>query len=251
MPFPLAHPAAVLPLRRFCPRYLDFPALIIGSLSPDAGYAFGTLNLNLAYYSNNIEYFSHQPLAGTIGFCLPVGLVLVLVFYLVRLPVVRLLPGGFRRAFLPLCQVPVGSPFVIVVSLLLGALTHELLDALTHPEFWLVRYLPVLLAPVFSVGHPRLLVCDVLYTSCTFFGAAWLALVYLRWWAQTAAVAIPRGRQWACALLLGGAVLFIALACRGPHQLIGQFPAGIISVLLLIGFFLASGWLVSRPRSHQ
>ena len=28
MPFTLAHPAAVLPLKRFCPRYLSFPALI-------------------------------------------------------------------------------------------------------------------------------------------------------------------------------------------------------------------------------
>ena len=143
MPFPLAHPAAVLPLRRFCPRHLNFPALIIGSITPDVGYAFGHLKL---------ENFSHRPLAGPFGFCLPVGLLLVLGLYLFRLPVVRLLPARLQRAFLPLCQQPVGSPFLVAVSLLLGAFTHELLDALTHPEDWLVHYLPGLLGPVPGLG---------------------------------------------------------------------------------------------------
>src|SRR5437762_2617545 len=45
MPFPLAHPAAVLPLRRYCPRFLSFPALVIGSIAPDFGYCFGDLNV--------------------------------------------------------------------------------------------------------------------------------------------------------------------------------------------------------------
>jgi hypothetical protein len=72
MPFALAHPAAVLPLRRYCPRQLDFPALLVGSLAPDLGYAF----LPLHVYG-----FSHQFWAGSFGFCLPAGLVLVLIFY--------------------------------------------------------------------------------------------------------------------------------------------------------------------------
>jgi hypothetical protein len=241
MPFPLAHPAAVLPLRRFCPRYLNFPALIVGSLSPDAGYAFGSLHL---------YHFSHRPLAGTFGFCLPVGLVAVLGFYLVRLPVVRLLPECHQRTFLPLCQRPVGSPFLIPISLVLGALTHELLDALTHPEYWLVRYLPVLLAQVPTAGMPGLRVCDVLYTGCTFAGVAWLALVYLRWLGQNTGAAIPQGMRWGCALLLAGAILFLALACRGSNQLITLTTAGILSIVLVIGFFLATGWLVRSPPSE-
>ncbi len=150
MPFPLAHPAAILPLRRYCPRYLSFPALIIGSLSPDVGYFFGHFRLG---------EFSHRLLPGSFGFCLPVGLVLVLVFYIARLPVVGILLSSDRRAFLPLCQRPAGSPFLIVSP-----------------------------------------------------------------------------------------ILFIALASRGAHQLIGIVPAGIITVLLLIGFLLATGKLFSRIR---
>ena len=70
MPFTLAHPAAVLPLRRFCPRFLNFPALVVGSVGPDAGYAFGWLGA---------DQVSHRFL-GSFVFCLPVGLVLVGLF---------------------------------------------------------------------------------------------------------------------------------------------------------------------------
>jgi len=239
MPFPLAHPAAVLPLRRFCPRHLSFPALVIGSLSPDVGYAFGHLDL---------EYFSHRPLVGPFRFCLPVGLVLVLGFYLVRRPVVRLLPGPLQRPFLPLCQQPAAPLIRIAISLLLGAFTHELLDATTHPEAWLVHYLPELLAPVLRTGHLYLRVCDVLYAGCTFSGVAWLALVFLRWWERNAGTAIPRGIQWGGALLLAGVILVLALACRGYNPRIGLFTAATVSVLLTLGFLLAVGWFFDPAR---
>jgi hypothetical protein len=242
MPFPLAHPAAILPLRRYCPRHLSFPALIIGSLSPDVGYCFGNLNAG---------NFSHRFLAGSFGFCLPVGLVLVLVFYIARWPVVGILPSSYRRAFLPLCQRPAGSPFLIVISLLIGAWTHLFLDSFTHPDGWLVEHLPVLQAPVLPVGQHRLMVCEVLYAGCTFAGVAWLAFCYLRWLEKAAGSPVPttRGMKWGCSLLLASSILFIALASRGAHQLIGIVPAGIIAVLLVIGFLLATGRLFSQTRS--
>jgi hypothetical protein len=234
MPFPLAHPAAVLPLRRYCPRYLSFPALIIGSLSPDVGHFSGHFRLG---------EFSHRLLAGSFGFCLPVGLVLVLVFYIARWPVVGILPASYRRAFLPLCQRPAGSPFLIIISLLIGAWTHLFLDSITHPDGWLVEHLPVLQAPVLPVGPHRLMVCEVLYAGFTFAGVAWLAFCYLRWLEKAAGSSVPttRGMKWGCSLLLASSILFVALASRGAHQLIEIVPAGIIAVLLVIVFLLATG----------
>jgi hypothetical protein len=43
MPFPLAHPVAVLPFRRYCPRFFSLPALVAGSLVPDYGHPKATL----------------------------------------------------------------------------------------------------------------------------------------------------------------------------------------------------------------
>jgi len=92
MPFPVAHPAVVSPLRRYCPRYLNFPALVVGSLSSDFGYVFGY---------GHVGWFSHRFWAGSIGFCLPAGLLVVWVFYLVRCPAVQLLPARYRELFRP------------------------------------------------------------------------------------------------------------------------------------------------------
>src|ERR1039458_366285 len=178
MAFPLAHPAAVLPLRRYCPRWLSFPALVIGSLSPDAGYCLGNLG--------GLDWgtFSHGML-GSVAFCLPVGVVLLALFYGLRAPVIRMLPapyqqaflplcwrppgspsavvisrlsGGqalfyglrapvirmlpapYQQAFLPLCWRPLGSPWAVVISLLIGVWTHLLWDSFTHNDGWCVAH---------------------------------------------------------------------------------------------------------------
>jgi hypothetical protein len=75
MPFPLAHPAAVLPLRRV--QALCFPALVLGSLTPDFGYLFADLSR-----------LSHH-LLGSLLFCLPAGL-------LAYLQLIRRTTGSWR-----------------------------------------------------------------------------------------------------------------------------------------------------------
>jgi hypothetical protein len=171
MPFPLAHPAAVVPLRRYCPQWLNFPALVIGSLTPDASYVLG---------ERAGAIFGHN-LPGTVAFCLPVGLVLVALFYGLRARVVSVLPAPYPRAFLPLCQRPVGSLWLVVLSLLIGAWTHLLWDSFTHTDGWCVRHLPVLQCAVFSVGSRTARVCHLLWYGCSFAGVIWLFLVFEKW----------------------------------------------------------------------
>ena len=50
--------------------------------------------------------------------------------------------------------------------------------------------------------------------------------------------------KWGCALLLASSILFLGLACRDPGQLIGIIPGGIFAVLLVLGFLLATGWIL-------
>ena len=144
-----------------------------------------------------------------------------------------------------------GSPFLIVISLLIGVWTHLFLDSITHPDGWLVEHLPVLQSPVLTVGQHRFLVCEVLYAGCTFAGVAWLAFCYLQWLENAAGSPGPgtRGMKWGCSLLLASSVLFIALASRGEHQLMGIVPAGIIAILLVIIFLLATELPFRQTRS--
>jgi hypothetical protein len=127
MPFPLAHPAAVLPFRRWCPRYLDFVALVIGSLVPD-----------LASSINDLEYFSHT-LLGSFVLCLPLGLLTVWLFRQVRDPLIATLPNPHREvalSFRPWRVVPLVQ---VVFSLLLGIWLHIFWDLFTHDHSWIVR----------------------------------------------------------------------------------------------------------------
>ena len=147
MPCTLSHPAAVLTLQRFCPHCLAFPALVIGSMTPDFGYYIHRFGM---------ASFAHT-IPGSFAVCLPSGAFLLLIFYLLRKPVCFILPMPHGEALLQLCStVPrlgLRSFAIIPFSLLLGAWSHILWDSFTHQTDWFV-------------AHP--------VTFCTCFWFSWL-----------------------------------------------------------------------------
>ena len=221
MPFPLAHPAAVLPLRRYSPRWLSFPALVIGSLTPDAGYLFGSLPGGAV---------SHR-LSGSFLFCLPVGIVLMVLFYWLRGPLARLLPEPYQQALMPLCQRPAGPLWAILISLLVGAWTHLLWDSFTHNDGWFVQHLPALQSVVIQAAGRTARVCHLLWYGCSFAGVVWLFLV-LEKWKQTA---VNRGVRVSPKLVVRDAVLvaLLVLPIQLAHHLVGQNKLGLILVAAL------------------
>ena len=120
MPYPFAHPAAVLPLVRPMGRFAAPSALAIGSVLPD-----------LWYFVPFVDRADSHSLAGLAWFCLPVGVAAYALFHLLlKQPLIALLSprlGSFTCAGLP--AVPW---YAVVVSLLVGALTHLAWDGLTH-----------------------------------------------------------------------------------------------------------------------
>jgi hypothetical protein len=234
MPYPLAHPAAVLPLRRCCPRWFNFPALVIGSLCPDAGYYFGPLHL---------EKLSHRFVTGSFEFCLPVGLLLLLLFYSARRAVVERLPSRLRRVFEPLCLRPAGSPLIIAVSLLVGSWTHIFLDSLTHENGWLVEHLPVLQANLVA-GKYHFRVCDLLYAVCTCAGAAYVAVVYLTWleWAAGTFGWIFPGFKPVATLAFAAVTLLLSFANHSTSSRAGLVAIGFLTAALATFFFAVTVW---------
>lgn len=122
MPFPLAHPVAVLPFRRWCPRKFSLVGLIIGSVTPDAGYTLRHLDF---------DYFTHSAL-GSLVFCLPVGWIATLIVFALREPLTGTLPNPHREALLPLCHHHWPRPRIVALSVFIGTWTHILFDRLTH-----------------------------------------------------------------------------------------------------------------------
>lgn len=240
MPFPLAHPAAVLPLRRFCPRGLSFPALIIGSLIPDMGYVFTVVGIEM-------QRVSHQ-LAGVV-FCLPAGLLALWVFHRLCPVAVGFLPEVYRRALLPLCQRPLGSPVAIIVSLLIGTLTHLFLDSFTHKDGWMTEQLEFLQWPLYQSHHRTFRLCHLLWYVCSFTGITWVCLAYQDWLAKTGLSAhVGAGRErLANAALLAAAVMVMT----GSHYLTRHWSANFVeaaaTLLILMLFALKTGTL---PRAR-
>ena len=233
MPFPLAHPAAVLPLRPLCPRRLNFPALVIGSLVPDTGYPFE---------AHHVAEFSHRFVAGAFGYDLPLGYLIWLGFYGGRRLAIGLLPYRYRKALWPMCRPPESFTWMIAVSLLIGTWTHLSLDSITHGDGWMVEHLSVLRHAVPWAGKHWLPVYEVLYNGCTWFGSGWLALCYLDWQEHTfgpSGFGVPAIR-WACAILFATATLALAEACRGGHGGLGLSWAAMLTLLLISAFVAAT-----------
>lgn len=174
MPWTFSHPAAVLPLERFCPRYLSFPGLIVGSLMPDFGYYIG--NFPLARIAHTV--------AGSVFVCLPMGLVLLFLLARLRDPLLFLLPRRHRDV---VGHVLGASPrltlrtlVILSASIVIGAWTHIAWDAFTHDGRWGQARLPWLGDTAWTLGGVDIPVYAVLQHASTLFGALMLVLGYRR-----------------------------------------------------------------------
>ena len=175
MPWTFAHPAAVLPLRRFSgPGRLSFAALVIGSTSPDFLYYIGQFDL---------AAFTHTPL-GVLEICVPAGLLVLSLALWLRHPIAQLLPQPHRDALLDggsaLLHFSLRSFSVAAVSLMLGASTHLLWDAFTHQGRFFVMHLEFLRVPVFVVFNREFRVFNIIQHVSTVLGLTFLFAVYYR-----------------------------------------------------------------------
>lgn len=174
MPGTFSHPLAVLPLRRFTPRPLNFAALVIGSMTPDFGYFIDRFDL---------ARFAHT-LTGSFLACLPTGVAMLILFYLFAKPICYVFPSPHREVLSPLCpsfprQLSVW--LMILLSLLLGAWTHIFWDAFTHLDGWFVERIAFLRAPAFQTGSSTTHVYLALQEGSTLVGFPILAIAYWIW----------------------------------------------------------------------
>lgn len=172
MPWTFAHPAAVLPLRQLCPRWLSLPALVLGSLIPDLGYYVGLVG---------VAGFVHT-LPGLLLVGLPLGLLLLALMTRFNAQATVLLPAPHRQLFRHQLQsAHLGrwrTLATTAASLLLGAATHLLWDSFTHDGRWGVSLWTALNQEIGAIGGRRIHVFNVLQHLSTALGLTALAMVY-------------------------------------------------------------------------
>jgi hypothetical protein len=183
MPFTLAHPAAILPLRGL--RYLRTVPLIIGAMIPDLPY----------YVPARFGLIGPETHSVTASFttCLVLGYAALGCVFLLRRPLTALLSARARWLFLtalaPFSRRPLEWALASV-SIILGVWTHLLWDSFTHTDGWVVRRVAVLSATVTFGGYSGP-VCHVLQYLSSAFGLAAMAVWYWRLPVPPAAPAGP------------------------------------------------------------
>jgi hypothetical protein len=181
MPFTLAHPAAILPLRGL--RYLRTAPLILGAMIPDLPYYLPGGHRLMPDTHSFVGSFTIDLLLGYAG--------LVTVFVL-RVPLTVLLPARARwlclNALAPFRRTHEWA--FAPVAILVGVWTHLLWDSFTHSDGWMVHRVEALSAPV-TIGPYSGQLCHLLQYVSSVFGLVVMAVWYARLRTPRAGVAVP------------------------------------------------------------
>jgi hypothetical protein len=181
--------------------------LVIGSLTPDLGYLFERAH---------VAAWAHSFWSGGVGFCLPVGLVLVWMLRGLEHFALAVVPAR-HEAIRSVLRRPAPTFPVLLISLLIGAWTHILLDSITHTEGWLAQRLGILQWSFPWLDGRSMKVCDLLYYGITFLGVAYLAFCFQQWLENVRdhAPRLTLTSKWAFAFLFSGLLLIMCASGRG------------------------------------
>jgi hypothetical protein len=223
MPFTISHAAAAILMNR---RGLVTSALVIGTMVPD-----------LAYFVH-LEGFNRElghSIRGLFTFCLPVGLIIFLVFQkFVKRPLFALLPPSHQQRLLPYLQgFPLKSwQFIIrsLVSLGVGTLSHLAWDSFTHNRGFIVQNVAALRQVILEIAGTRIYAFSILQHGSTLLGLGALVLWYFQWYRKTpvcpypvpSSLQLPDSTRFSIlGLMAGGVCLLCALAgfYSFPHAL--------------------------------
>jgi hypothetical protein len=238
MPNPIAHPAASVPFARVG---MVLSALVVGSIAPDFGYV---IPLPTSFYM--------YTLPGLFLFDVPVGLILLWLFHaFAKWPLLSLLPVRLQRRLFKYAQGFSFGPFkhflLIVLSLLIGSVTHVIWDSFTHPYGWVVEHFPLFRNPIGGIP-----LYTILQNGGTVLGVGLLAYWFFRW-LPTAAESdqsLPRFSRRVQTIFLGLAVVSLAVVegriiygrlLTGSRFIGGRFllMSILFSIVLVASFFIA------------
>jgi Domain of unknown function (DUF4184) len=252
MPFTLAHPAAILPLRGI--RYLRTAPLVIGALVPDlAYYVPGRIGRHL---------IDNHTFRGSVTTDLAIGYLALALLFVLRRPLTALLSVRARS----LCLAAL-APFsagarewaLAPIAIVIGVWTHLLWDSFTHGDGWVVHRVAALSAPV-SIGPYTGTVYHVLQYLSSVFGLCVLAVWYH---ALPAPAATPAARATAHSsttpilMLVAAAAVLIGSVQATVYFAHTQNVYGTINILLTHGLtwlavlYLVAGIIVTLQESHE
>jgi hypothetical protein len=138
MPFTLAHPAIILPLKFLPKKWISMTGLVVGSVMPD--------------FEAFIRTYSEKELThswpGFLFLGIPIGISLTFLFHnVVRDPFIQHLPGFLQQRFSRFTNVKWNQRFVkhwpaVILSLVIGGISHFFWDSFSHFDGWFINLHP-------------------------------------------------------------------------------------------------------------
>jgi hypothetical protein len=239
MPFTFSHPAIVLPLTFLPKKWFSLTGLVVGSLTPDFEYF-----LRMRVQSN----YSHTGI-GLFWFDLPIGIFIAFLFHnIVRNCLFDNLPPILNSRLSKFKQFEWNDYFkknwlVVILSVLIGTVSHIFWDSFTHENGYFVQIIPELTNRVgfYSIQVP---VFKILQHSSTLLGGLVIIFALLKLTPDQNVIGQLNIKYWRVLAMLSLTIIGVRLLTGLDFQLSGHLivtaiSAGLIALILapsLIGY---------------
>lgn len=171
MPFTFSHPAIILPLSYLPKRWISLTALIVGSMTPDFEY----------FLRMKVQSIYSHTIPGIFWFDLPLGIIIAFVFHtMVRNTLFLNLPKQIKTRLLTYQTFEWTQYFkcnwiVVIISLLIGIMSHLFWDSFTHHHGYFVEIIPSLKNKV-NLFNLQIPIFKILQHSSSLVGALLIVL---------------------------------------------------------------------------
>lgn len=173
MPFTFSHPAGIVDISK---KNLSLSALVIGSILPDLEYF-----LRLEPVRHHLHSWP-----GFLWIGIPMGLFLHQFFHLfLKYPILSLFPKAHQEKLIPVCNryrmEGAKDFFKIIISLLIGILSHLILDSFTHDGNFIAKHIPFLQIKILKISSINITIATFLQYFSTIVGMGYIILKYFIW----------------------------------------------------------------------
>ncbi|WP_194768785.1 DUF4184 family protein [Tamlana sp. I1] len=232
MPFTFSHPAIILPLNYLPKKWISLTGLIIGSLTPDFEYF-----LRMRITSN----YSHT-IGGLFWFDLTLGILLTFIFHnIVRNCLFDNLPVFLKSRFWCFKQLNWNNTFkknwlIIIISILIGAISHIFWDSFTHEKGYFVQKIPELSNTIDILGKSTPIL-KILQHSSTLIGGLIIAVAIYKLPREKSMNTKINLKYWLILIGLSFTIILIRLNCgleikQYGNVIVTAISAGVLSLIL-------------------
>ncbi|MCG2611794.1 DUF4184 family protein [Flavobacterium sp. SM15] len=244
MPFTFSHPAIVLPLTYLPKRWFSLTGLVIGSLTPDFEYF-----IRMKVQSN----YSHT-LSGLFWFDIPLGLLLAFIFHnFVRESLIDNLPTILKSRLSSFRQFNWNNHFkknwfVIIISVLIGAISHLFWDSFTHVHGYFVEIIPMLINKIDILGM-QIPIFKILQHSSTLLGGTVICFALFKLPADKKVKGEFKLKYWSVLAGLTLTIILIRFSMGLNYKAYGQIIVTGISAMLIS--LILTPWIIKTITSEN